>query len=126
MARRKKAEPVEEDEEIVRGDGDAGPDHPDDYAPYPVWPYDGMRYPVYLQTEKEANIFRQFHESDDLEEAMQTCDDKAAHEGRVCFVRDRKRVETVHRFDPNRKEEEATDGRTAGKRMGARKGGKRQ
>ena len=61
------------------------------------WEDDGLRYVVSLQDVKDINCYKDFFESEKLDDAKKECEETADKNKRSAVVYDRKVMEIVHR-----------------------------
>lgn len=73
------------------------------------WELDGLRYTASLQDKTEKCCYKDFFESEKLEEAKKECDEAADNNKRSAIVYDRKLMEIVHRkvIETEKKEEKS-------------------
>lgn len=71
------------------------------------WELDGLRYTAGLQDKTDKCCYKDFFESDKLDEAKKECDDAADNNQRSAIVYDRKLMEIVYRkvIETDKKEE---------------------
>ena len=83
------------------------------------WENDGLRYTASLQDKTDKSCYKDFFESEKLEDAKKECDEAADKNQRSAIVYDRKLMSIVHRkvIETVKKEEE--------KAVPARKGKKK-